>query len=178
MNIKVKDHRSFGRKPIVGFHVIKSLEQFRCDPTAPSLTIMQAARKILSINLILKNSFIYTSEAPVAPAPVEEVPPASTDKKSKKHKKDKKAAETSLADGTVATTTIALTTNETETTIVDKKTMKKRVKHFLKRKGTPMKPESKLAKIQKSMMGKHIPQYQSVPVIEEVCHLQFSRVKN
>jgi hypothetical protein len=47
MNIKVKDHRSFGRKPIVGFNIIKSLEQFRCDPTAPSLTLMQAARKIL-----------------------------------------------------------------------------------------------------------------------------------
>ena len=48
MNIKVKDHRSFGRKPVVGFHVIKSLEQFRCDPTAPSLTLMEAARKIFS----------------------------------------------------------------------------------------------------------------------------------
>jgi hypothetical protein len=34
--------------------------------------------------------------------------------------------------------------------------------------GTPMKPELKLAKIQKSMMGKHIQQYQSVPIIEEV----------
>lgn len=45
MNIKVKDHRSFGRKPIVGFHVIKSLESFRCDPNAPSLTLMEAARK-------------------------------------------------------------------------------------------------------------------------------------
>lgn len=31
-----------------------------------------------------------------------------------------------------------------------------------------MKPESKLSKIQKSMMGKHIPQYQTVPIIEEV----------
>jgi hypothetical protein len=68
---------------------------------------------------------------------------------------------------------VATTTNETETTIVDKKTMKKRVKHFLKKQksasGTPMRPESKLSKIQKSMMGKHIQQYQSVPIIEEVC---------
>jgi hypothetical protein len=47
MNIKIKDHRSFGRKPIVGFNVIKSLEYFRCDPTAPSLTLMQASGKIL-----------------------------------------------------------------------------------------------------------------------------------
>ena len=46
MNIKVKDHRSFGRKPVVGFHVIKSLEQFRCDPTVPLLTLIEAARKI------------------------------------------------------------------------------------------------------------------------------------
>jgi len=37
MNIKVRDHRSFGRKPIVGFHLIKSLESFHCDPTVPSL---------------------------------------------------------------------------------------------------------------------------------------------
>jgi hypothetical protein len=59
MNIKVKDHRSFGRKPIVGFNIIKSLEQFRCDPTAPSLTIMQAARNILSINLIKNNFFFF-----------------------------------------------------------------------------------------------------------------------
>ncbi|CAF5111828.1 unnamed protein product, partial [Rotaria sp. Silwood1] len=43
MNIKIKDHRSFGRKPVVGYHIIKSLELFRCDPAAPLLTIMQAA---------------------------------------------------------------------------------------------------------------------------------------
>ena len=56
--------------------------------------------------------------------------------------------------------------------MVDKKSMKKRVKHFLKKQksahGTPMRPESKLSKIQKSMMGKQIQQYQSVPLIEEV----------
>jgi hypothetical protein len=172
MNIKVKDHRSFGRKPIVGFNVIKSLELFRCDPTAPSLTIMQAARKILSMNLFLKILLFYTLEdaVPDVVTPIEEIP-APTDKKSKKKSKETKSA-TNLADGTMATTTIALTTNETETTIVDKKTMKKRVKHFLKKhksaSGTPMKPESKLSKIQKSMMGKHIQQYQSVPIIEEV----------
>jgi hypothetical protein len=59
MNIKVKDHRSFGRKPVVGFHIIKSLEQFRCDPTAPSLTIMQVARKIYSISYIKKQKFSF-----------------------------------------------------------------------------------------------------------------------
>ncbi|CAF3822313.1 unnamed protein product [Adineta steineri] len=153
MNIKVKDHRSFGRKPVVGFHVIKSLESFRCDPNAPSLSIMQAA------------------QAPAAPAvlAIEDVP-GSTDKKSKKQRKEEAKSGNNLADGTVATTTIALTTNETDTTIVDKKSMKKRVKHFLKKhkgRGNPMKPESKLAKIQKSMMGKHHQQYQSVPVIDE-----------
>jgi hypothetical protein len=45
----------------------------------------------------------------------------------------------------MGTIKIALTTNETETRIVDKKIMKKRVKHFLKKQksasGTPMKTE-------------------------------------
>ena len=31
MNINVLDHRHFGRKPIVGVHVIKSLSKFRVD---------------------------------------------------------------------------------------------------------------------------------------------------
>ncbi len=43
----------------------------------------------------------------------------------------------------MGTIKIALTTNETETTIVDKKTMKKRVKYFIKKQksasGTPIK---------------------------------------
>ncbi|CAM4832067.1 unnamed protein product [Rotaria magnacalcarata] len=106
MNIKVNDHRSFGRKPVVGFHVIKSLEQYRCDPTAPSLTLMQAAQ----------------DAALPATSPVEEVS-VSTDKKSKKHRREKSGSPkpTSLADDTVATTTVALTTNELETTTVDKK---------------------------------------------------------
>ncbi|CAF1980765.1 unnamed protein product [Rotaria magnacalcarata] len=106
MNIKGKDHRSFGRKPVVGFHVIKSLEQYRCDPTAPSLTLMQAAQ----------------DAALPATSPVEEVS-VSTDKKSKKHRREKSGSPkpTSLADDTVATTTVALTTNELETTTVDKK---------------------------------------------------------
>ncbi len=60
----------------------------------------------------------------------------------------------------MGTIKIALTTNETETRIVDKKIMKKRVKHFLKKQksasGTPMKTEQKLSKIQKSMMEKHM----------------------
>ena len=32
MNIKVIDHRNFGRKPIVGIHVIKKLSRFYIDP--------------------------------------------------------------------------------------------------------------------------------------------------
>jgi hypothetical protein len=31
MSIKVLDHRNFGRKPIVGVHVIKSLSKFRVN---------------------------------------------------------------------------------------------------------------------------------------------------
>lgn len=29
MNINVRDNRQFGRKPLVGVHVLRSLEQFR-----------------------------------------------------------------------------------------------------------------------------------------------------
>jgi hypothetical protein len=32
VNIRVRDHRQFGRKPTVGLHVLKSLEKFRIDP--------------------------------------------------------------------------------------------------------------------------------------------------
>ena len=35
MNIRVKDNRQFGRKPLVGVNVIKSLEEYRCEPTMP-----------------------------------------------------------------------------------------------------------------------------------------------
>ena len=31
MNIKILDHRNFGRKPIVGVHVIKSLSKYRVN---------------------------------------------------------------------------------------------------------------------------------------------------
>ncbi|BFY97443.1 hypothetical protein BsWGS_00482 [Bradybaena similaris] len=34
MSIKVKDHRQFGRKPTVGVHILRSLEEFRIDPLA------------------------------------------------------------------------------------------------------------------------------------------------
>ena len=32
MNINVIDHRNFGRRPTVGVNVLRSLEEFRCDP--------------------------------------------------------------------------------------------------------------------------------------------------
>ena len=32
MNIKVRDNRSFGRRPVVGVNCIKSLQPYRCLP--------------------------------------------------------------------------------------------------------------------------------------------------
>ena len=34
VNIRVRDNRQFGRKPMVGIHVLKSVENFRCNPLA------------------------------------------------------------------------------------------------------------------------------------------------
>ncbi|XP_064602895.1 myoferlin-like isoform X2 [Liolophura sinensis] len=34
MNVKVRDHRQFGRKPTVGIHILKTMEPFRCSPVA------------------------------------------------------------------------------------------------------------------------------------------------
>ncbi|KAH9524694.1 hypothetical protein Btru_027538 [Bulinus truncatus] len=42
MNIRVKDHRQFGRKPTVGVHVLKSLEDFRCDPLSSFASFLPA----------------------------------------------------------------------------------------------------------------------------------------
>ncbi|XP_059157039.1 myoferlin-like isoform X3 [Physella acuta] len=39
MSIRVKDHRQFGRKPTVGVHMLKSLEDFRCDPLEPMVPV-------------------------------------------------------------------------------------------------------------------------------------------
>lgn len=33
MNIRVRDNRQFGRKPLVGVNIIKTLEAYRCEPT-------------------------------------------------------------------------------------------------------------------------------------------------
>ncbi|XP_006816720.1 myoferlin-like, partial [Saccoglossus kowalevskii] len=32
LNVVVRDHRAFGRKPIVGINVLKSIQKFRCEP--------------------------------------------------------------------------------------------------------------------------------------------------
>jgi hypothetical protein len=37
LNIRVRDNRQFGRKPLVGVCTIKSLEEFRCQPKVPAI---------------------------------------------------------------------------------------------------------------------------------------------
>ena len=32
MNIRVRDNRQFGRKPLVGVYILKTLEEFRSSP--------------------------------------------------------------------------------------------------------------------------------------------------
>ncbi len=32
LNVRVRDNRQFGRKPLVGVHTIKTLKPFRCEP--------------------------------------------------------------------------------------------------------------------------------------------------
>lgn len=36
MNIRVRDHRQFGRKPNVGVYVLRTMEDFRCEPLLPA----------------------------------------------------------------------------------------------------------------------------------------------
>ncbi|CAF1637643.1 unnamed protein product [Adineta ricciae] len=138
MNIKVRDHRSFGRKPIVGYHIIKSLETFRCDPKKPSLTLMQTSR-MPSEDLCKTNVGVAQPK--------------------KKHRKKKFHLSKSQNDSSIDTKP-----TEDETKAVDKKTMKKRIKNFLKKHNlshSPMKTESKLSKIQKLILKSH-QSYQSL----------------
>ena len=41
LNIRLLDHRSFGVKPLVGTHMIKSLQEYRRDPVAMVQTIRE-----------------------------------------------------------------------------------------------------------------------------------------
>ena len=41
INIKVRDHRTFGRKPIVGRHVIKAIDLVEIPQPDPTQTAIQ-----------------------------------------------------------------------------------------------------------------------------------------
>lgn len=58
MNINVLDHRMFGRKPIVGVHVIKSLNKFRVNRDKKDFVIAKAERKFILFMVILNHLII------------------------------------------------------------------------------------------------------------------------
>ncbi|KAK2145131.1 hypothetical protein LSH36_700g01069 [Paralvinella palmiformis] len=46
LNICVRDNRQFGRKPMVGVHIVKSLEAFRCEPAVYDEDPLQLAGNV------------------------------------------------------------------------------------------------------------------------------------
>lgn len=58
MNINILDHRHFGRKPIVGVHVIKSLSKFRVDRDKEELLFsnIEAIQNSEQTSIILEDS--------------------------------------------------------------------------------------------------------------------------
>jgi len=71
-----------------------------------------------------------------------------------------------------------VTTNEIQPIIIDKKTIRKRIKHFLKKyksSDKSIKSESKLSKIQRTFL-KNDSLYQSVIINEVVCRIQTIRI--
>ena len=49
--IRVLDKRSFGRLPMVGVNIIKSLEQFRVDPIPEASSLMRRTSESLIVPL-------------------------------------------------------------------------------------------------------------------------------
>ncbi len=68
-----------------------------------------------------------------------------------------------------------VTTNEIQPIIIDKKTIRKRIKHFLKKYKSSNKSESKLSKIQRTFL-KNDSLYQSVIINEVVRTIQRIRI--
>lgn len=163
MNIKVRDHRSFGRKPIVGYHIIKSLETFRCDPKKPSLTLMQTSSishvssEIFCLFLIFRNAHWWSFENECCHGSAKE----ETSEKGKFFCNKRYSSyfpQKFHLSKSQNQSSIDTKPTEDEIKLVDKKTMKKRIKTFLKKhqlSHSPMKTESKLSQIQKLILKSH-----------------------
>ncbi len=81
MNIKVIDHRNFGRKPIVGIHVIKKLSRFYIDPENEIFNISRLGFNKKTFLRFLNKKFLKSVYLLANRLPIPETPEPIVSKK-------------------------------------------------------------------------------------------------